>query len=234
VFTFTGGALADVINGGAGADVLTGGSGADTITGGEAGDTYSGGLGKDSIVLTETVAAVDSVRFAEAGATNVDTVTGFAVTGAADVIGFTKGDIDNGGTANTVSTANGTDVGAAVAANAATVAARATGGAGATAAANAVNLLFMAATTVTTFAEAIGTNGFTNAALDADLGATEGVAAVYYDLATQQAVFGYIRNSSTTVANTLNSSDTFVEVVRVGMTVASYTQANITAGFEIF
>jgi len=242
VFTFTGGALADSITGGAAADVLTGGSGADTITGGEAGDTYSGGLGKDSIVLTETVAAVDRVRFAEAGASNVDTVTGFSVAaGARDVVGVTKGDIDNGGTANTLSAANGDDVNAAVAADGATVQARASGGAGATAAADGVNLLFMASTTVTTFAEAIGTNGFTNGANNSTFGTlasgrTEGIAAVYYDLSTLQAVFGYIRNTAGADGDTivLNSADTFVEIVRVGMAVASYTEANIKAGFEIF
>ena len=52
---------------------------------------------------------------------------------------------------------------------------------------------------------------------------------VWYDATNAQAVVGVWVNSSTTVANTLNSTDTFVEVVRVGMTTANYTLANIDA-----
>jgi len=36
-------------------------------------------------------------------------------------------------------------------------------------------------------------------------------------------------NSSTATANTLTSADTFVEIVRIGMTTANYTLANIDA-----
>ena len=231
VFTFTGGAQADNITGGAAADVLTGGSGADTITGGEAADTYSGGLGKDSIVLTETVATKDLVRYQEAGANNVDTVTGFAATGTRDAIQFTIGNINNGGTNQTLSTAKGVDVNAAGAVSAETVAAGTD-----LAAANATNAIFFSSTTSTTFAEAIGAAKITNGANAIDTGfadTTTGLAAVWYDLSAGQAVFGYIVNS-TKAGDAFTSADTFVEVTRVGVTVTNYTSANVTAGFEFF
>ncbi len=227
VFTFIGGALADTITGGAAADVLTGGSGADSITGGEGKDTVSGGLGKDSIVMTETVATADSVRFAEAGANNVDTVTGFAVTGTRDQIEYTIGNINNGGVTQTLSTAKGEDVNAAGAVSAETLAAD-----GTLASANATNFVFLSATTATTFAEAIGGGKITNAGAAIDTGfatTAEGLAAVFYDLSAGQAVYGYIVNSSTVAADQLNSADTFVEVARVGVTAANYTAANINA-----
>jgi hypothetical protein len=72
--TITGGSAADVITGSAAADSITGGNGADTIT---------SGTGSDSVVLTETIAAADTV---------VTTIGGAYTTAAADVItGFTSG-----------------------------------------------------------------------------------------------------------------------------------------------
>ncbi|MDW5415611.1 DUF4214 domain-containing protein [Iodobacter sp. CM08] len=84
--TITGGSKADVINGSAAADLLTGGEGADVIT---------GAAGNDSIVLTETTAAIDKVVFS-GGATNaatltangMDTITGFGATDTINVAGL--------------------------------------------------------------------------------------------------------------------------------------------------
>jgi hypothetical protein len=233
-FTFTGGVAADNITGGAAGDVLTGGAGADTITGGLNTDTISGGLGKDTIILTETVAAVDRVRFAEAGATNVDTVTGFSVSGTRDLIQFTIGNINNGGVTNTLSAAKGdTDINAAAAATVENLAA------GGTLAANAATtLVFLSSTTSTNFAEAIGGGKVTQAGTAIDTGFTvangRALAAVYYDLSTAQAVYGYIVNSSTATADALTSADTFVEVARVGVAIADYTSANIGATVAFF
>ncbi|QDX81877.1 hypothetical protein B9N43_11810 [Denitratisoma sp. DHT3] len=75
-----GGAGDDTITGSAIGDTITGGAGADKITGGEGGDSITGGTGADQIILTEAVAAQDTVVIA-AGDSNVDardTVTGFA------------------------------------------------------------------------------------------------------------------------------------------------------------
>ncbi len=67
-----------VIDGKGGADNITGGGVADVITGGEGADTIRGAGGDDSIILTETVSAIDTVVFEATAATNgTDTITGF-------------------------------------------------------------------------------------------------------------------------------------------------------------
>jgi len=90
---FTGIVVAD---GKAGNDILVGGSNADALTGGEGSDNITGGLLADSIVLTEVVAAADTVNMGAgslqglaigAASTAVaDTATGFAV--ANDIVGI--------------------------------------------------------------------------------------------------------------------------------------------------
>jgi Ca2+-binding RTX toxin-like protein len=217
VINDTGGS--NVIDAGDGNDTITGGAGSDSITGGAGSDSITGGAGNDTIDLTESTSAVDRIYYAESGAGNVDTVIGFKA--GTDIVQFTIGAI----TGITLSTTNGTDVNAvgpagvvSVATNAAVVSNNATD-----------NLIFLSSTTATSFATAIGTGsvGTTDTALPA---ATEGVAAVYYDSAHGQAVFGYISNSSVG-GNLLNSADTFVEITRVGMSATDYTAANIAASF---
>jgi len=71
------------ITGGSAADVITGSAAADSITGGNGADTITSGTGSDSVVLTETIAAVDTV---------VTTIGAAYTTAAADVVtGFTSG-----------------------------------------------------------------------------------------------------------------------------------------------
>ena len=71
------------ITGGTAADVIVGSTAADSITGGNGADTITSGTGSDSVVLTETIAAVDTV---------VTTIGAAYTTAAADVItGFTAG-----------------------------------------------------------------------------------------------------------------------------------------------
>ncbi len=77
----SGNALANTLIGNASVNTLNGGSGNDTLTGGNASDVFIGGTGKDSINLSETVAATDTVKLAAGDSLNTgfDVVTGFAL-----------------------------------------------------------------------------------------------------------------------------------------------------------
>lgn len=215
---------ADVILGGKGADVILGGGGADQITGGLGADVITGGAGQDTIDLTESTSSVDTLKYAETGSSNVDTVTGFKA--GTDVISLTKGVFD-GGSIELVTT-KATAISSAVNANAATVLSVATDATVASQAAVDNHLIFLSATNKSNFADAIGTASITTA----DPLATGAVAVTYYDSTNGQAVFGYVAagNGDTTI----DSAETFVEIVRVGMTATDYTAANITASFSIF
>lgn len=86
----TGGSAADTIIGGAGNDTIVGNSGDDSITGGEGSDSITGGAGNDRIVLTETTADRDTVKFESTAAANgVDTITGFVAGLTDDKLDFT-------------------------------------------------------------------------------------------------------------------------------------------------
>jgi len=116
--SISGGLQADTISGGNGADIILGGGGADVLTGGLGADTITGGAGADTIILTETTAANDVVKFTsnlftEAG----DTITGFNANVAGfDVIEFSNSIVSNNG-ANSNATLNTTDVNGTVGAN---------------------------------------------------------------------------------------------------------------------
>jgi len=212
---------ADIINGGAGADVIKGGAGADQITGGLGADTITGGAGQDTIDLTEATQSVDKIFYAESGAANVDTVTGFKA--GTDIVQFTTGNVDGAATYNFAS-AGGTDVSLAGAATAATVAVNTSA-----AVADGANLLIFSNTAATSFASAIGTAVITDTT-GANWSNTTSVAAVYFDSLNGQAVFGYVVDSAA-AGTALTSADTFVEITRVGMTSTDYTAANIAASF---
>lgn len=214
---------ADIITGGAKADTILGGAGADQITGGLGADVITGGAGTDTIDLTEATSSADTIRYAESGAGNVDSVTGFKA--GTDIVSFDKTDASFGGVA--LASAGGTDVSAAGAATAATIAVNTSG-----AVADAANLLFFSNTSATSFAAAIGTATITDTT-GLNWSNNTGVAAVYYDANNGQAVFGYVQDT-TAAGIALTSADTFVEVVRVGMTASDYTSANITASFSFF
>jgi len=77
--TVTLGANNDTVIGGTGDDTINGGAGADTITGGLGADIIVPGFGIDTVILTEGVAAVDSVTLSVATADR-DNITGFATT----------------------------------------------------------------------------------------------------------------------------------------------------------
>lgn len=221
-----GGAGNDTINGGDGADSLTGGSGSDSITGGEGIDRIISGGGTDTINLTETTSAVDTVVVSGTGVVNVDTVTGFTV--ASDLVEVTIGAF-TGSIAVTLSTAAGADINAGIAAGAFTTESVA---AGATTANTAgTNAIFLSSTAYSTFANAVNGEGTgTYAVTDANFtAATEAVLTVWYDATNAQAVVGAWVDDSTTVEGKLTTADSFVEIVRVGMTSTNYTLANIDA-----
>jgi hypothetical protein len=121
--TLYGGGGADVITSGSGGDTILGGTGADTITGGSGGDTITGGSASDTIILTETVAASDTVvlNHSERGAA-IDTLTGFTTGTGGDLVQISIAAVESATTSGIFTTAtnleelnDGTDVGAAAA-----------------------------------------------------------------------------------------------------------------------
>jgi Ca2+-binding RTX toxin-like protein len=216
VDTISGGDGNDTISGGDGADAsINGGAGNDLLTGGEGADVFLPGTGNDTIVLTETTSAADVIKFAEGGALNVDTVTGFNV--AADIISIAVAAVAvpaGFGLANpTPSGAGGTAI-----TNATTqilVNAAASSG---TVNASGANNIVKFTTGATTFAGAIGTTSVTITGFTG----VEAAPVIWYDSGTQQAVIGLMNPSGDGVATTLTQNDQFVEIVRVGMSAADY------------
>ncbi|MDD3554827.1 MAG: DUF4214 domain-containing protein [Deltaproteobacteria bacterium] len=225
-----------VIDGKGGNDIIKTGVGNDVITGGEGADNITGGAGNDTINLTETVSAVDKIFYAESGAANVDTVSGFKV--GTDIVGYSVAAGAFDGATTTFSDGNGTAITTAptsidvLSVTAGTTTANLTTDLGS---GNRYEMVKFASTTSTDFATAINGSGTGSITIsDANLSATERVAAVFYDATNGQAVFGYILNTdSTTSTNVIDSNDTFIEVVRVGMTATDYTSFSGT-GFEFF
>ena len=123
-FDVTTGSGKDTVTLGAGASTVNTGSGADTITTGAGANLVTPGTGNDALTLG---AGVDTIRYAEAGATNADTIAGF---GATDVIAVnlgaaatatanasanaTFGTIQTGGTSPVESNVGGTGTGTAI------------------------------------------------------------------------------------------------------------------------
>ena len=226
-------ALASNITGTTLPDILTGGSNSDTISGGLGADTITGGYGTDQILLSESTASVDVVRFAEYGSLAVDTVIG--ATAGSDIVSISIGNLtpSSGGTAYTFATTSGADRAAAIAAGNFGILSQAVDTADTTSNSTTHDLIFLASTSATSFATAIGTGTIVtddaDAGGDTELANTEGVVTVFYDSTNLQAVFGLLVNTSVVATDRLSSADTFVEIVRVGMTSANYTSANIDA-----
>ncbi|KJV05052.1 hypothetical protein VZ94_21000 [Methylocucumis oryzae] len=100
--------------GNASANTLNGGSGNDTLTGGNASDVLIGGAGADSINLTETVAATDTIKIAagESLSTGFDRVTGFALgVNTTTTTGVDKLDLASKTIAANAASVNGVDKG---------------------------------------------------------------------------------------------------------------------------
>ena len=227
--TISGGAGADVIDGGDGADSIVGGAGNDALTGGAGNDTISGGEGVDvitpgaginSVVLTETTAAIDTVVLTHAGAGNVTTITGFAV--ANDVIKLTEGNITpTGRTGNfTLSGTKGDDITSSTTQVFATVAQN-----GGTVDQSGVNGVVKFTTGASSFGAAIGTSSVTVAAV----GVTELVSALWYDSANGQMVIGAIDANSDGNGANITQNDTFYEMGRVTMSASDYAALGIAS-----
>jgi len=231
--TINGGTGADTITGGTGADALNGGAGADSITAGAGADTITGGTGIDTIFLG-AAGDVDTLKYSESGATNVDTVSVAGTnifTVGTDIISFSIGAIDNNGTNQTLSNMVGADISGALAAGAFTSQSVAANGSAALA--DTTDLIVFT-TAATTFAGAIGTAVLTatTGTNTAGLSSTEGVAAVWFDSANNQSVYGYIVDS-TANGTALTSADTFVEIVRVGQS-SQPSAANLDLSLSAF
>jgi hypothetical protein len=217
-------------NGTAKIDTVTGSSNADSITTGEGADIITPGAGADVIVLTETTAVVDTVKLTDAVAT--DAVSGFDVGTVDDVISLSKGNITATGN-DTLSTLGGTDINGAIAVGV-LAAAAVTATDGTVNLADATNLLVYT-TAGSTFAAAAGTSTVRDAGGDSSglTSATEGVAAVWYDSDTSEAVYGYILDLNG-AGSGLEAADTHLEMARVSMATSDYTLANIDASMSIF
>jgi hypothetical protein len=181
----------------------------------------------------------DTILFAEGGATNVDTVTNTGTnifTVGTDIISVSKAAL--AGTAAGIATIGGTDISAAIAAGGfASVAIAANAN---TTLADASNLIIFSSTTATSFATAIGTASLvattgTNLSGLATLTGTAqaAVMAVFYDSANSQAVYGYLIDSNVT-GTAFTATDTFVEIVRIGMPSTSYQAAGIDGSLASF
>ena len=238
--TISGGDGADTINGGAGNDSLVGGAGddqingdagADTITGGEGIDQISGGAGLNSVILTETTAAADTVRLSDAGSANVTTVTGYAL--ANDIISLNAAAFTPTGraAAGTLTTTQGTDITNATA-EVFVTAGTSSGTVNASAVAGAVKLTGGAAS----FAAAIGTTSITLGTTAGGGGeniveANELITLMWYDSVNGQLVIGAVDSSTDGTIGSITQNDTFFEMGRVAMTAADFAlfgAANMT------
>ncbi|MGB7510350.1 MAG: hypothetical protein WBP54_03565, partial [Pelodictyon phaeoclathratiforme] len=95
------------VTGGAGGDTIWGGGLDDTLTGGEGADVIRGRAGSDSIVLTETTAARDTVIMTNNSVTDVDTITHFDAGSAFTSDVFDLSDFVTGDWDGTVYTSDG-------------------------------------------------------------------------------------------------------------------------------
>jgi hypothetical protein len=217
-------------NGTAKIDTVTGSSNADSITTGEGADIITPGAGADVIVLTETTAVVDTVKVTDA--VSVTSVTGFDVGTVDDIISISIGNLTTGSN-DLVSTLGGTDINGAVAVGALTAAA-VTATDGTVNLADATNLLVYT-TGGATFAAAAGTSTVRDAAGDTSglTAASQGVAAVWYDTDTSEAVYGIVMDTAA-AGSGLTGADTHFELARVTMATTDYTLANIDASISMF
>jgi Ca2+-binding RTX toxin-like protein len=94
-------------------DTLTGSSLANVLNGGNGADLLIGGLGKDSYILTETVAATDTVRIAagDSVVSGFDVATGFKLGTGNSSVGIDKLDLANTSIAANVARVDGADSG---------------------------------------------------------------------------------------------------------------------------
>ena len=205
-----------------------------TLSRGEAADTIDAGAGLNSVILTETTAAIDTVVLTAGGSANVTTVTGFAVAtaGANDLISLTAGEITptGRGAAGTLTTTVGADFGAGAGTDVFVTAGTSAGTVNAAGTAGGVVKLTGGAAS---FAAAIGT---TTVTLGTGAGATlveanELIAVTWFDSVNNQLVIGAVDSSTDGTIGNITQNDTFYEMGRVAMTAADFAlfgAANLT------
>jgi hypothetical protein len=216
--TLIGGSANDVLTGNSGDDLLDGNNGIDVLSGGDNNDTLIGGNGND--VLTGG-GGVDTFRYSQSLISDVDIITDFAFGAGGDSIGYTTGAgfnavVGTNATAITLSQANGDDITAAAQAVVATF-----GGGTATASIGSASTFLVLTNNATSFAAAIGTAGASVG--NTSLGTAEAIATVYFNTASNEAVFGFITNDNSATSGILNSSDNFTEIGRATSTAAAFS-----------
>ena len=212
--TITGGAGADSLTGNAGTDTLIGGAGNDTLNGGDAADAYTPSTGNDTLILTDVTTAIDTIRYNEGGAANVDTVTGFTV--GQDLIQINEAALTLAGSLLTNPTLSGTS-GVDIASDTTQVFVTVAANAAVTAAG--VNGVLKFTTGATSIAGAIGTGTVTLL----NITGVETILGVWYDTGTSQAVVVGISPGADGTLLNVSGSDIFVEIVRIGMTSGDYS-----------
>ena len=200
----------DTITTNDGNDIIRGYGGNDTITPGNGADQVTPGLGNDTINLSEDLSSSDTLFYAaDAGASNVDTITGFDLVIVDDKISLDTSEAtyaitEGGGAAVDASTSItlinhpiDTDLDHS---------------------SNVQETIFkLTQTDKSDFATALGTSIITVAN-------NASIPFLWFDVDTNEAVFGYVyENSATPDANTLTSEDSFMEIVRISMNESSYT-----------
>lgn len=178
-------------------------------------DTITGAAGNDVINLT--TGGNDQVRFAHDSAANRDTVNGFSVGAATttannDFIGLTAGAFTGSGLE---ATTFATGAIGATAAGAVTVYNQAVN-TNTDLSANTSQVMKLTSVVSTSWATAMGTS-LLNVAANAV------VTSIYFDATNGQAVVGIVNTETDNAAgDVLTSTDTFVEIARIGMTAADY------------
>ena len=202
----------DVITSGDGNDTINGNDGNDTLTPGNGVDHITPGLGNDVINLSETISSVDKIYYSmDDGSGNVDTVTGFDVRIANDIISLDVSEVGN-----PITFGNGTAA-AAAAAGTITILEHNVDTDINYSSNSSVSIIKLTAVNKSTFETALGSSTIT-VANDASLNF------LWYDVDTSEVVFGYTNeNVASPDSNEIKADDSFTEIVRISMSTSNYT-----------
>ena len=201
----------DTLDGGDGSDIIRGSDGNDTLTGGNGADQIFSGMGNDIVNLSEVYASTDTLNYSiDDGASNVDTVNGFDVRVANDVIS-----IDVSELSKPITYGNGNS--ALAAANGTITIYEQILDTDLNFSSNNSATIFKLTTPEVDFATALGTSVISVAD-------NSTITFLWYDTGNNQTVFGYVNESSVNDAdNEIKAEDTFVEITRLSMTEVNFT-----------
>jgi Ca2+-binding RTX toxin-like protein len=224
--TNTAATIGTFLSGDDGNDNITGGSGDDTILTGIGTDAVSGGAGNDSVT---TGTGVDTLTVAEAGVSNVDTVTGFTLGTDLYALGAAAFAVGAGEAVFSLSDGNGADVGVTAAGGLEVLTSAAggtenltNGGAGGAV----VDVVFLS-TAGATFAAAKGAGDLTVA----NHAANEATLFSFYD--TDDSSMVLLSVFADAGFDDINSASSFLEISRTAMAASDYTIANLTATLSV-